>query len=231
MKNMKKQFLLLKKFGKKSFIFIKIQMKINILHWSELINDKRSLDFVINQICQNIKVLNGRKNDTLEYKRFKSDNGFGLHTIIIGGDKLSRGLTLEGLSISYFLRSAKMPMYDTLMQMGRWFGYRMGYQDLCRLYTTDNVIRWFFHISVATEELRNAFRIMAAQGSTPSEFGLKVRTNPNLIISKTKMRHSRVEQTSFSQEVEEIITFVNDDEVIKSNFISTEKLLGLISDP
>ena len=89
-----------------------------------------------------------------------------------------------------------------------------------------------FHISVATEELRNAFRIMAAQGSTPSEFGLKVRTNPNLIItSKTKMRHSRVEQTSFSQEVEEIITFVNDDEVIKSNFISTEKLLGSISDP
>ena len=63
--------------------------------WSELINDKRSLDFVINQICQNIKVLISH----LEYKRFKNDKG--LHTIIIGGDKLSRGLTLEGLSI-YF---------------------------------------------------------------------------------------------------------------------------------
>ena len=73
---------------------------------------------------------------------------------------------------------------------------------------------------------------MAAQGSTPSEFGLKVKTNPNLIItSKTKMRHSRVEQTSFSQEVEEIITFVNEDEVIKSNFISTEKLLGSLNNP
>ena len=221
-----------KKIWEEKFYIYKDTNENKYPSWSELINDKRSLDFVINQICQNIKVLNGRKNDTLEYKRFKSDNGFGLHTIIIGGDKLSRGLTLEGLSISYFLRSAKMPMYDTLMQMGRWFGYRMGYQDLCRLYTTDNVIRWFFHISVATEELRNAFRIMAAQGSTPSEFGLKVRTNPNLIItSKTKMRHSRVEQTSFSQEVEEIITFVNDDEVIKSNFISSEKLLGSISDP
>ena len=108
-----------------------------------------------------------------------------------------------------------MPMYDTLMQMGRWFGYRMGFEDLCRLYTTDNVIRWFFHISVATDELRNTFRIMAAQGSTPTEFGLKVRTNQNLIItSKTKMRHSRVEQTSFSQEVEEIITFMNNENII-----------------
>ena len=108
----------------------------------------------------------------------------------------------------------------------------MGYQDLCRLYTTENVIKWFFHISVATEELRSAFRIMAAQGSTPSEFGLKVRTNPNLIItSKTKMRHSKIEQTSFSQEVEQIVTFVNDDDVIKSNYQVTEKLLKSIKEP
>ena len=54
--------------------------------------------------------------------------------IAIGGDKLARGLTLEGLCVSYFLRASKM--YDTLMQMGRWFGYRPGYLDLCRLYTT-----------------------------------------------------------------------------------------------
>ena len=61
-----------------------------------------------------------------------------MNAIVIGGDKLSRGLTLEGLTISYFLRSAKMPMYDTLMQMGRWFGYRGHYEDLCRIYTTKN---------------------------------------------------------------------------------------------
>ena len=200
--------------------------------WDELLNYNKSMNFVINEICQNIKLLNGPSNDTLDYDDFFNQNKYGLHTIIIGGDKLSRGLTLEGLSISYFLRSAKMPMYDTLMQMGRWFGYRMGYEDLCRLYTTDNVIRWFFHISVATEELRNTFRIMAAQGSTPAEFGLKVRTNPNLIITaKTKMRHSKIEQTSFSQEVEEIITFIKNDEVIKSNFDTASQLLENIKDP
>ena len=123
-------------------------------------------------------------------------------------------------------------MYDTLMQMGRWFGYRMGFGDICRLYTTDNVIKWFFHISVATEEMRNTFRIMAQQGSTPLEFGLKVRTNPNLIItSKTKMRNARKERTSFSQEVEEIITYEKSEEVIKSNYETTNKLLLDIKKP
>ena len=200
--------------------------------WDELVKHKQSFVFVINEISKNIKKLKGTSNDTLDYKDFKNQNGYGLNTIVIGGDKLSRGLTLEGLSVSYFLRSAKMPMYDTLMQMGRWFGYRMGFEDLCRLYTTDNVIKWFFHISVATEELRNTFRIMAAQGSTPAEFGLKVRTNPNLIITaKTKMRHSKIEQTSFSQEVEEIITFIKNDEVIQSNFDVASKLLKNIKDP
>lgn len=215
-----------KKIWEKKFYIHKNNSEEKYPSWDELVNYKESVDFVINEICKNVKKLNGRSNDSLDYKEYSRQNSFGLHTIVIGGDKLSRGLTLEGLSISYFLRSAKMPMYDTLMQMGRWFGYRTGFEDLCRLYTTDNVIRWFFHISVATEELRNTFRIMAAQGSTPAEFGLKVRTNPNLIItSKTKMRHSKIEQTSFSQEVTEVVTFMNNDEVIKSNYEATNKLL------
>ncbi len=215
-----------KKIWEEKFYVHKDKTDEMVPSWEELIAHKHSLKFVVNEICQNVKKLNGRSNDILDYKDFSVQNNYGLHTIVIGGDKLSRGLTLEGLSISYFLRSAKMPMYDTLMQMGRWFGYRTGFEDLCRLYTTDNVIKWFFHISVATEELRNTFRIMAAQGSTPAEFGLKVRTNPNLIItSKTKMRHSKIEQTSFSQEVEEVITFMNNNEIIKSNYDVTNNLL------
>lgn len=56
----------------------------------------------------------------------------GLRAIVIGGFTLSRGLTLEGLIVSYFYRNSKM--YDTLMQMGRWFGYRNNYEELCRIY-------------------------------------------------------------------------------------------------
>lgn len=216
----------------KNFYVHKDQTEEKMPKWQDLLDHKYSLKFIINEVCQNIKVLNGKSDDTLDYENFFNENNFGLHTIVIGGDKLSRGITLEGLSISYFLRSAKMPMYDTLMQMGRWFGYRMGYEDLCRLYTTDNVIKWFFHISVATEEMRNSFRIMAQQGATPLEFGLKVRTNPNLIItSKTKMRNARKERTSFSRGVEEIITFEKSNEIIKSNFEAANKFLLDIKEP
>ncbi len=60
------------------------------------------------------------------------DANDGVWKIVVGGAKLSRGYTIEGLTTSYFRRSARMQ--DTLMQMGRWFGFRDGYQDLVRLY-------------------------------------------------------------------------------------------------
>ena len=66
-----------------------------------------------------VRAINGLRQESLDYEEYKDT---GLSVIAIGGDKLSRGLTLEGLSVSYFLRSSKL--YDTLMQMGRWFGYR-----------------------------------------------------------------------------------------------------------
>ncbi|REN09897.1 hypothetical protein DSI41_20845, partial [Mycobacterium tuberculosis] len=68
----------------------------------------------------------------------------GISVIAVGGDKLSRGLTLEGLSVSYYMRVSKM--YDSLLQMGRWFGYRPGYLDLCRIYTSSDLIAWYRHI-------------------------------------------------------------------------------------
>ena len=79
--------------------------------------------------------------------------------------------------------------------------------------------------------MRNSFRIMAQQGATPLEFGLKVRTNPNLIItSKTKMK-VHVKKEPHSPEVEEIITFEKNNEVIKSNFEATNKFLLDIDKP
>ena len=72
----------------------------------------------------------------------------GEHVIAVGGDKLSRGLTLDGLSVSYYLRASQM--YDTLMQMGRWFGYRDGYLDVCRIYTTQELAEWYRFIASAS---------------------------------------------------------------------------------
>ncbi len=120
--------------------------------------------------------VNSTANEPLNYAAYRN----GLSVIAVGGYSLSRGMTLEGLMISYFLRSSMM--YDTLMQMGRWFGYRDGYYDLCRIWMPEEAEGWYEHISDSIEELREELRLMAVQGATPREFGLKVRSHPDTLI-------------------------------------------------
>ncbi len=124
---------------------------------------------------------------TLNYDEYKKD---GLRVIAIGGNSLSRGLTLEGLCISYFYRRAQS--YDTLMQMGRWFGYRDEYSDLCRIWMTEESIEWYDGISFATEELKREFEIMFALGKTPEIFGMRVRNDITgmLVTARNKMRYA-----------------------------------------
>lgn len=121
--------------------------------------------------------VNSRSSGSLNYDAHKEA---GLQVIAVGGFSLSRGLTLEGLTISYFLRNSTM--YDTLLQMGRWFGYRPGYEDLCRIWMTPQAQGWFQHISESIEELRDELRRMERANMTPAEFGLRVRTHPDTLI-------------------------------------------------
>lgn len=134
-----------------------------------------------------VKVVNsGVASKNLDYDGYEDD---GLRLIAIGGLSLARGLTLEGLMTSYFYRNTKM--YDTLMQMGRWFGYRDGYADICRLWTSSESADWYEHIALATEELRYEIKKMDAQNKKPIEFGLKVRSAedaPLIITARNKMR-------------------------------------------
>ena len=134
-----------------------------------------------------VRLVNGKSEDSLNYYE---NQEHGVSVIAVGGAKLSRGLTLEGLSVSYFQRTTKM--YDTLMQMGRWFGYRNGYADLCRLFTTQELITWYRDIAEATEELYYQFEEMRIINATPKEFGLKVAKSPEnlLITAKVKMRNT-----------------------------------------
>ena len=150
-----------------------------------------------------VKQVNGSAKDALDY----SDHPGGLSVIAVGGDKLSRGLTLEGLSISYFIRTTKM--YDTLMQMGRWFGYRPRYADLCRLYTSRTLVRWYRHIATATAELREEFDLAFNTGQTPLEFGHRVRTHPDglLITAANKMRSGTRVRAGFSGTISETVSF------------------------
>lgn len=168
-----------------------------------------------------VRTINGTAKDTLDYSE-KRD--IGLKVIAIGGDKLARGLTLEGLCVSYFLRASKM--YDTLMQMGRWFGYRPGYLDLCRLYTTTDLVRWFGHIADASEELREEFDLMAAAGATPREYGLKVQSHPVLMVtSRLKMRAAKNLLLSFSGQLVETVALYRDPGVLARNVDAAKDLL------
>ena len=112
----------------------------------------------------------------------------GLSAIIIGGYKLSRGLTLEGLSVSYFARNSKT--YDTLMQMCRWFGYRQGYKDLCKVYLPSQSNDWYIHISNAINDLYRELQRMENQQKTPRDFGLRVRSHSGalMVTARNRMR-------------------------------------------
>lgn len=170
-----------------------------------------------------VKALNGSSKDALQYYENRSK---GLSVIAIGGDKLSRGLTLEGLSVSYYLRASKM--YDTLLQMGRWFGYRPGYQDLCRLYTTPSLYSWYREITLAAEELRSDFEDMASRDATPSEYGLRVRQSPAglLVTSPSKMRKAKRIRWSYSGDVSESVTFLTGPKDLAANLDALNDLLA-----
>lgn len=122
---------------------------------------------------------------SLDYFNHKND---GLRVIAVGGNSLSRGLTLEGLCVSYFYRNTQM--YDTLLQMGRWFGYRPNYSDLVKIWMSQDAIDWYSQITRATNELKDEIIAMRNAHQTPREFGLKVRQDPGSLIvtARNKMR-------------------------------------------
>ena len=150
-----------------------------------------SLQLLLHEAASKMTVVevNSRSAGTLNY----ADNEkSGLSVVAIGGFSLSRGLTLEGLTVSYFLRNSMM--YDTLMQMGRWFGYRPGYEDLCRIWMPDDAAGWYAHITESIEELREELRVMEAASATPAQFGLKVRSHPDTLVvtARNKMGSGEV---------------------------------------
>ena len=121
--------------------------------------------------------VNSRAAGSLDYAEHEAN---GLNVIAVGGLSLSRGLTLEGLTVSYFLRRSMM--YDTLFQMGRWFGYRDGYEDLCRVWMPEEAQGWYDHIAESIDDLRDELARMQGANATPRDFGLKVRSHPDTLV-------------------------------------------------
>jgi hypothetical protein len=119
----------------------------------------------------------------------------GKSVVVIGGNTLSRGLTVEGLVTSYFLRSSTA--YDTLLQMGRWFGFRKGYEDLPRIWMTGELKGYFFDLATIEAEFRAEVRRYTL-GLTPAQFGPRIRTHPDMsITSRLKMQKAIDVNVSF----------------------------------
>ena len=154
--------------------------------WEEL---KSALVSVFEHL--HLYVINSKSDEVLDYTRYEKE-GIGLTAVAVGGLSLSRGLTIEGLTVSYMYRNTKM--YDTLMQMGRWFGYRPGFEDLCRVHLSRDSINWYSHIAEAAEELVQQVKRMRRDRLSPKDFGLYVRSHPDslLITAANKMRSGQV---------------------------------------
>jgi len=174
-----------------------------------------------------IQVINQKSKQKLDYDSY-SDTG--LRVIAIGGNSLSRGLTLEGLCVSYFYRNSQM--YDTLMQMGRWFGYRDGYEHLFKIWMAEETIGWYRYITKASEELREEIEEMRRLDMTPREFGLRVRQGiPSLFVTaRNKMRNSEnIERwINISGELIETPKLIASQNLLKDNLIKTNELIKKI---
>lgn len=167
-----------------------------------------------------VEIVNSKSSGFLDYEHQVE------HVIAIGGYRLSRGLTLEGLVVSYYSRNAKA--YDALMQMARWFGYRFGYEDLCRIWMSDEAAGWYKYVADATTSLIDQLRNMRQQGRTPHDFGLRIRQHPDAltVTARNKLGKSQVlMQIDYSNGFIETVALLRDENAIRNNNDAVQELI------
>lgn len=156
---------------------------------------KDKIEFEWDEVLKKISETISKINTVAVHNNSKSqlvyDEKAANNYIVVGGTSLARGYTLEGLSVSYFLRSTML--FDTLMQMGRWFGYRNKYEDLCRIFMPSLTSSYFSSIIESTIDLMNELNDMTKSGKTPKDFGLAVKYHPDSalqVTARNKLKHS-----------------------------------------
>lgn len=139
--------------------------------------------------------------------------------LVVGGNTLSRGLTIEGLVSTFFLRPANCA--DTLMQMGRWFGYRRGYELIPRIWMTERTKNQFEFIAEMDQKLRDEIKEMSLLGMSPQECGPKIMTSPSTmflrIVSNNKMQEAVNADYDFAGHTMETGVFNNNQQQLEHN--------------
>ncbi|WP_162642195.1 Z1 domain-containing protein [Streptosporangium sp. 'caverna'] len=174
----------------------------------------------LSEVFGDVKVIvdNFRSRDRLDYSGARP-----VVAVAVGGNTLSRGLTLEGLVVSFFVRSANT--YDTLLQMGRWFGYRNGYEDLPRIWMTKGLKADFRHLATVEAEIRLDIARYEEQNLSPREVGVRIRTHPVLNIT-AKMGAARISYASYGgRRVQTRYFRENDDTWLGANRVAATALV------
>ncbi|MCM3609955.1 Z1 domain-containing protein [Planococcus sp. MERTA32b] len=153
--------------------------------------------------------------------------------IVIGGSTLSRGLTIEGLVSTFFLRSTKQG--DTLMQMGRWFGYRKGYELLPRIWMTEDTQNKFRFLASLENEMREDFHPFVELGMRPEEYGPHIKNSPELswlrITAKNRMQSAVETNLDFSGVSSQTVVFTNDKQKLCNNIKVTDEFIKTLNTP
>jgi hypothetical protein len=168
-------------------------------------------------------------DNSFSVRRLVYDEDDPRPVVVIGGNTLSRGLTLEGLVVSHFIRTAST--YDTLLQMGRWFGFRSGYEDLPRMWMTADLELMFRFLAGVEHEIRLDIARYETEGLTPLQMAVRVRTHPKIAItSALKMRKAVGQKMSFSGQRPQTILFHHRDaEWLNGNLDAGRRLIAAAS--
>lgn len=182
----------------------------------------------IKKILGSIDILavNGESKDILDYDSRKQS---GWNLIVIGGNKLSRGLTLDGLTVSYYYRGTSM--YDSLLQMGRWFGFRDGYMDLCRIYTSQQIALNFEHLAEVMVEIRKEFDWLVKNIKlTPYDYAVSVLGHDYMDITSPKKMQTAEFLRYYGGKTVQTRIFESESNFYKSNMAATINLVNNISE-
>ena len=173
-----------------------------------------------------VLALNSRTDHVLDYEQDRN-----LKAVLIGGNRLSRGMTIEGLTVSYYVRET--PYFDTLLQMARWFGYREPYVDLTRIWTTPTLASWFRDLALREEELREQVMQAERDQLSPLEVGYKIRSHPAMMVTaQNKMGAGRQMTLSFAGTMAQTSRFRLDDAGwLTANLDAAKGLLGQLGPP
>lgn len=173
-----------------------------------------------------VLVLNSSTKDLLDYESDPTTK-----VVLVGGNRLSRGLTLEDLTVSFYVREANH--YDTLLQMGRWFGYRAQFLDISRLWTTDELVSRFRHLSLVEEDLRDQIKVYEREGLTPIDVAPRIRSHPAMLVTaRNRMGTAESVRQSYAGALLQTIRFrLGNDGWLQNNLDRTRELLASLGPP